>query len=435
MIPKYSQPIRQILQSALTFSGSRFVSIFARIIYIFAVARMLGDESYGQLVYAQSWYLVLFPFGMFGLAQWQLKSFGQSITEETRILNIAGKSILVTSISATILCLLIAFNTARESELFLPILFFSLALIGRALSVWGDGVFVAYQRAEFTLKITSVFRMIEPVFAVIILSNHGGLTELAALHMLGWLMQAIITYCKLNGQFDISGHKTSLIEIADTLKKSFPYMGYGLSTSFLYQIPLILFAQIHEGKIGHYALIMQFLVNFSTLSLSMGQALLPALSRAHVREDNRPIEYAKRLQWLLLAMGICGGGGLVYVSEPMVMFVLGDQFVNLAKWLPASFFVLMLNSIIILFHQVMISKNNLKFCIISRLFSLSIVSGSMIYFVPNYSEAGAILALLLGLFAESVLVSSRHNTCIGLGIMIIVAVFSLVLLMPSFLLW
>ena len=339
---KLTQGYKSILKNATFFYASLFLNQILRIIYIIFLARYLGPDLYGLWSYGQSWYLSFLPLIMFGLGPILVKSISQDHKSGTEIANLIFSIRLILIVLVSFICVLFGFFIADSSQVALLLIILSFALIGRAIGVWGDQMFQAYEVAKLSFSQEKLFRTSEIIFGIGIAYYTQDIILVALSHAIIWLAQGIravyLVQAKLQ-KIQLYWQWSKMLKI---LQQSFPI---GLAIFFHglnIQGAIILYKQsgVANEMIGNLAIVVQALMIIGSIFLSIEKAALPVLTRSIERNDAKDQYYLDVMLRIAFIFGtIVGLCGLTFGSDIIVLFV-GSKYQAAMEYLGLMLWVL-----------------------------------------------------------------------------------------------
>ncbi len=255
-----------------------------RFLYLVAIARFLDANDVGLFSYGMAFYLSLLGLGL----------FGQETLLATRVGRRRARFPVTAAHSLTILVAALAAVTAfglgflrltePDPAVGRVLAFFLLALIARGFAGWVRGCYVALERATWIPRYEFTFRGLEAVTGIAALALGGGLLAISFLHFSFWALEAAASFRLLVRQtgfrLRLGGHWRLLKAYA---LASLPVtLGLWLIGVFP-QAGIVGLRQIQPGaaEVAYFAIAMQFVTTLLVVPVSLAQAILPGLARAH----------------------------------------------------------------------------------------------------------------------------------------------------------
>ncbi|WP_192797359.1 oligosaccharide flippase family protein [Psychrobacillus glaciei] len=320
--------MNQIRIGAILSYFSIFLTFIVGLIYTPILIRWLGQSDYGlySLVLAFTSYLSLMDMGVGNAIVRYIarnRAIGDSKTESDLIGQFLrfflGISVL-TLIVGFIICIKVPdiFRNSlensdiRTAQIMIIILTISFAL-SFILNVY-SAVLQAYERFAF-LKLSSIIRIVlVPIITIIALATGGSLISMTVITTSVNIIILIIgyLYCK-----KIIGIKVTFSPIEQDLKKEiFIYAFLILLTSIAdkiyWQTDQVLLGILKNPEVvAVYAVAIQFVMIFMTLSVALSSLFLPKLSKIvteknHITKLNELFISISRFQFFVLALAFSG---------------------------------------------------------------------------------------------------------------------------------
>jgi hypothetical protein len=256
-----------------------------RVVYVILAAGMLQSEAYGLLAYSQTWYIAVLPLAQlavslqFGRAIGRDRLQGLAFASATRSLRAT-----VATAASILVCLVAALLEPVQQHL-PAIVIFSGALVFRVMAAGSQAVLTALERADQTCFNNLLWRSVELVGAILILSAGLGILALATLHSSTWLLQAAHGWLRerrlaciaLPRGEQVAQPDAWRVLVSDGLRLALAAFITGLLGSGM----LILF-RLLEGtgeEMGSLALLIQVVGIMLGLFGTLGNALLPFFAR------------------------------------------------------------------------------------------------------------------------------------------------------------
>ncbi|MCB2147283.1 MAG: oligosaccharide flippase family protein [Deltaproteobacteria bacterium] len=296
--------VRSILVNTLFLSGARFTTILARLIYAIVIAKLLGPELYGLFNYGLSWYLIFMPLSVIGTDFVLLRELGRYDNND-ELLNTSLALRGISCVMAACLCLGIGWTLESEDQMRSLLFVFSIALVGRGLSAWTNSVFKGYESSHYVLKQELLFRLLEVILGIVLLTSGYNLLALAMVHATSWLLQGIIGVAIIRKFLHPTIHPRWDVGIMiDLVKRGSPFLGAAFLLGWLLQGPLVLFRHLSKNDIalGQLALSLQVFVLIGSIVAELSTAALPVLSRSVKRQDGKTSQFVIAIfhgGWLL----------------------------------------------------------------------------------------------------------------------------------------
>jgi O-antigen/teichoic acid export membrane protein len=327
--------LKSIIRNASYLIGGQGINIIARAIYAIALSRYLGPELYGLFNYGLSWYLILLPATILGLDVLMSREIGKNHTKgiET-ISHVFSVRLIITTLISTLSILTVwLVETNIDVKVLITILTF--ALFGRSIYVWAKGTLTAIESTKHAFKLDAIIRPGEVLIGILILIAGGGVIELALAHTISWWIQGllslrIIRYLEPN--IKLKYNSKIIISI---LRQSIPLGIVSILIIWFVQGPIIMFRSI-EGftpELGQVTLIIQIFIMFSSIPNSIGNAAMPVLTRALIRQDGKAEIFIDGMMRISIVLGGFVSIFLISQGDQLVTLVFGEQYISAGQLL------------------------------------------------------------------------------------------------------
>lgn len=320
--------VTSIAMNAGYLLAGRWITIVVRFIYAVILTRFLGPELYGYLNYGISWYFAFFPVATLSLGIILAGEVGRNRDNSGTVVNQILTARLLSSSLAAILCGVIGFFFEGEPIVKTLLIIFSLALMGRSLWVCAQSVFTAFEATHYSLRQHALFRPLEVIFGLLVLTCGGGVIGVACIHGISWWLQAI------HGFFLIHRY-LSPIRLDWKWSAFFRFFGIGLPItlgnifhSWLANGPLVMFRYYGQtdSDLGQLALAMQVYVLLGNLMSLVFGASLPLISRSVSRKDGKDLYFADGMVRFGIILGALAGIAAMGAGEWLVKLFFGNKF-------------------------------------------------------------------------------------------------------------
>lgn len=286
--------VRSILRNGAYLLGAGWLATALRAIYVVVLARALGPEDYGLLSSAMALYLMFVVGGTAGIATYVSREVSAGRAERGDALWSAFmvEAAFLTAGALAFLILTVFLYTGGGVE---PIfILLALSLVFRGWAAWSLQAFIASEASHYQISLVSLFRTAEVLLAVAALAAGGGLVAVVVIHLASWALEAAF------GIWVVHVRLASWSTATVAWQRLLSY-GQGLATvsvavsasTWLRLAPLALYPYIvlNSGDTGQFALAWNAAMVIATAVLTVMNAAIPVLSRAHARADEKDMYY------------------------------------------------------------------------------------------------------------------------------------------------
>ena len=330
-MPIATSAMRKLAIDAAGLATSRVVQVGSRALYLVIAARMLGPVIYGQLNYAQSWYLMFLQFSMLGLQTIVARSVGKHGSKASETVGGATAAVLLASGILALVSGGIVAYLEPDPAIRIPTLIFSVAIFVRALAVWVEMLLVAYEHGRRVMHVTMLVRPLEPPLAFLLLYLGQGVAALATLHVVSWGVQLVIGYHFLSRHVDIPKPVWNLALLSRLALAGLPLMMAGGAVSFLQFGPVMMHRWLGGEGLGVLAILVQMISVLGVVPNSVMQTLLPALSRHTARDRANATRLPTLVAVLCLYGGAISAALTQFIAKPAVLILLGRNYLEAAS--------------------------------------------------------------------------------------------------------
>lgn len=398
-----SQGVKSVLKNSAYLSGATMISSIAKVMYAIALAKVLGPELYGMFNLGMSWYLLFLPISLLGLDSILIREVGRNKDNTSKLI---GHSLVIRSISSiciSTLCFLIGYFLETDSTAKSLLFVFSIALLGRGLSLWVNSLLKAFEASFYVFWQETGFRLLEVFLGLTILYLGGGVVEVASVHAFSWLMQGVIGFYLVRKNFVSLKPYWDITSIKILIMQGFPFVISAFLANWLFQGGVFVIRTFdgYNQDLGVYALALQVLLILGGILSGLGGAALPALSRSADRGDGKSAYFID----LVLRAGILIGGILTIsgltLGAKVVGWVFGPSYSPLVELLPWVLFFVSGYFLLRILNFVIVSFGDYnKIALVSIVGSI-VFTALVIPFYSYFGLLGITLATGVGLFSAN----------------------------------
>lgn len=297
--------IRSIARNAGQMISARIIGLILQSVYVVFLTTYLGPELFGLLSFGRSWYLALFPITFLGLGAILSREIGRDRSQATHIVAQAFTLRLLATLAAAVICASSGWILETDSVVRIMIGIYSAALAARALVMFADQVFVAFESSGYMLKQELIFRPLEVGLGSVVVVLGGGIVGVALVHTTTWVLQAVRGLYILRSHLVPVHLEWSWPPLARMLREGIPIGLASICSVWLMQGPLVLYRQVavSEAALGQMALAIQILGLVLLLPLSIAGVAMPVLSRAVARADRKELLFLDGMCRLAVVLG------------------------------------------------------------------------------------------------------------------------------------
>lgn len=272
---------RSIVRNAGFLLLAKIISRTLRVIYMVLLARHFGPELFGLFNYAQFWLLLFLPFALFGGGQVLVREIGVQRQQAEKVIGSSATLRSLTTFVSAMLLLILGFTLEQDIQTSWLLAVFAWALIFRSIAAWIQHVFIAFEATEYNLRQELVFRSLEVILGLGVLWLGGGLMQIALVHGLCWLLQALFGWRLINRHFVRIHLRWQRTELLALMHAGALVAVTAFAVTAMLQGALVLYRQLFFDPltVGQLAVLLQVLGILVMAPRALAAAALPILSR------------------------------------------------------------------------------------------------------------------------------------------------------------
>jgi len=215
-------------------------------------------------------------------------------------------------------------------------------MAGRSFALWSDSVFVAFERPGLAFRLDAIWRPLEVVTGIVLLSLGGGATAVLANHAVSWWLQAAHGLVLVRRRIHPARPRFGLREAGGIMREGLPALVVATALTWLTAGPLALVRHLADGMgtTGQFALDLQAMQVLAMAPIVLATSSLPALSRKAAVASSKNRRYLE----VLLAGAILGGAlaGLAgeILGPAVVTGIFGPEYGRAGEWLGRTLLLL-----------------------------------------------------------------------------------------------
>ncbi len=312
----HSRPTLFGLTLARNFGALSLSQVIARAIgflYMIALARFLGPDDVGIIVYGVALYIVLTSVAMFGQGVFLSTRLGRSRCNADTVVSHSLAVVLAVALLAMIAGAVFVRLSEPDPKAALAVGLFVATIGPRVVAGWVRHCSVALEQAAWIPKYELAFRVSEAVAGLSLLLLGGGLLAICAVHLAAWVLECCFAVRRLSRVEGLKLHFRLDRRFLKPLLRASLYFTLSLLLLNLHaQIGVLglRLLQPDSAVVGYFGIALQFITTVILLPLTLGQAALPALSRGYRRGGQGAAELV-----LVLKLALITGGFLAVLAH------------------------------------------------------------------------------------------------------------------------
>jgi O-antigen/teichoic acid export membrane protein len=399
---------KSALNSILTNSSSIFfaksLNLLLRIPYIFIIAKVLGPELYGLMVYGQSWYLALLPFSGLGLGSILAVNLSKRDDNAKDIASLVLSARILSVSLLFFISLFLALYLEADKMTMCLLVIFSFAILGKGATAWSVNMFNALEHSKFELRIESIFRPIELLVGICLVVWTQNILLVAFSHAFFMCLQGYLSFKVVQNKLMLVRPKWEWQKLKHLLMHSSPMAISAPVNQLFLQGPVLLLRKVDAplSMLGNFSLSMQAFMIIDSLFSSVGLSAMPVLSR--VEQGSGVLKFARLAIKLSVMLGFSFFLIGSVIIEPVVRWIFSTGYENTAIHTGVLLLALIPSTCKALLRSVLVSQRRLKTVMLIDVIGISLFALSFAYLFELFEFLGAIYALILG-YSISALIS------------------------------
>ncbi len=311
----FAQGLAQMIERATTM----FLGIF--------VARTLGARGLGVYSAAMVYYSLLFLAGEFGATIYLIREISKDRTQTSRyVVHLAMLSGVAAVSFATIARTVMPWlGYSQELQRCLYVIIW--AIIPAVWKAIQEGVFIAYQRAEF-LTYSAVIAAIVNITTTMLLLRQGfGVVSLVAAFVLVQFVVTTFYFVSINRRITRLRWEFSPAFLWKIVREMRTFTGSSLLQGFLSRPEIILLSLAkNDAQIGFYSAAVRLVDIWQLIPRVYMYNVYPVLSKYHHERDARAHSVRSKSIKYLLAWSLPVTVGMFVLARPLLQLLYGSGF-------------------------------------------------------------------------------------------------------------
>jgi O-antigen/teichoic acid export membrane protein len=391
--------VTSIAKNASYLVGTNLLNYAMRFLYVIALTYFLGPELYGLINYGISWYLAFLSFTGFGIAAILSREIGRDKSCGSWIASLTLTFRSVAVIIAALSCGTLGWLFENRIDVRILLVLFSIALVGRSLSIWTQNIFTAYEASQYTFRLQAIFRSFEVIVGIAVLIIGYGATGVVIVHLLSWWLQGLSGLILVWRRIVAIRFNFSWQGLKYVLYQGIPLGLMVVMENWLLHGPLVLFRHfgVSDSSLGQLALSMQAFTIICSVPMAAGAASLPVLSRSVTRQDGKEILFTETIIRASFIFGAFAGITGIGAGPWLVNLIFGIRYLEAGYLLGISMWLLIPFSCAITISRVYVVKGEFYLPMIFSGVGALIMTLIMPCLVAAWNASGALIATATGM--------------------------------------
>lgn len=381
----FAMGVAQVVEKAV----SVFLGIF--------VARKLGARGLGVYSASMVYYGLLFMAAEFGATMYLTREISKDRTQTSRyVVHLAVLSGALAITFATVARSIMPWlGYSRELQRCLYVIIW--AIIPAVLKAIQEGVFIAYQRAEF-LTYSSLIAATVNVGVTLYLLWHGfGVVSLLAAFVLVQFVVTTFYFLSINSEIVRLHWEFSFRFVWKLVREMKAFTGSSVVQGFLSRPEIILlsFAK-NDAQIGFYSAALRLLDVWQLIPRVYMTSVYPVLSKYHHTGDARAHRVRSKSIKYLLAWSFPVTVGMFILARPILQLLYGSGFAPSVPVLRVLVWTIPLSTLLTVVWRVLSARGDHGDVLSTQVISLLVRFGAGYLLIRWLASLGAAISSLAG---------------------------------------
>jgi len=385
-----------IAKNALFLSAGKGLGDLCTFIFLIYFARYFGTDFVGKYGFSMSvggFLTVLINLGLNALMVREVSK------DKAKNSTYAGNLLITQAVLAALIWLLIgliAFVLNMNENTKIILVFIGTYQVFYKLSVHFDAEFRAHEEMQYSAALETLHKMLililglgsihlweNPILALAVYPISG-----VARFILGWVL-SVSKYGWPDFEVDYPFIKGAVV-------KSMPFFFIALLGQFYDRLGIILLTLLQgESASGVYLAADRLLVSVGVGLSMLGASMFPTMSRLSHQSGREFYKLYERSIRLTVTLTLPAAALVFIVSEPIMVTLFGDGFVESVSVLTILTWGLVLAGVNTMMNSLIIVKNHEKVWVKMQLFVCLVYSAACLILIPFYSYTGLAYAKLI----------------------------------------
>jgi O-antigen/teichoic acid export membrane protein len=373
--------LAQVIDKAI----SVFLGIF--------VARKLGARGLGLYAAAMVYYGLLFMAAEFGATTYLTREISKDRTQTSRyVVHLAVmSSMLAVSFAVIARAIMPWLGYSEELQRCLYVIIW--AIIPAVLKAIQEGVFIAYQKAEF-LTYSSVIAAIVNAGATLYLLSHGfGVVSMVAAFVLVQLVVTAFYFLSINRRIVRLHWEFSFPFARKVVREMKAFTGSSLVQGFFSRPEIILLSFTkNDAQIGFYSAALRLLDIWQLIPRVYMTSVYPVLSKYHHTGDARAHRVRSKSIKYLLAWSLPVTVGMFILARPILQLLYGSGFGPSVPVLRIMVWIVPLSALLAIIWRVLSARGDQEDVFSMQIVSLVVRFGGGYLLIRWFASLGAAIS-------------------------------------------
>lgn len=383
-----------MFKNTLFMTISTFVRLLAGVVLFIFLARLLGPEGFGRLMYGFTVASIAVLVIEYGFSQQLLRDIGKTPEQVCMIMGrvFLAKILLALSVVGCVLVWFAIFPKTIEDQQIFGFLFLSCIL--ESFAIFLNVAFRGIGRFHVETKIATICSMFHFGLLMGLAFLGADLMTLAQGFVVSRMLNLALSwmaYRRIIGGFEFG--KPSLKTVIATLKSGFPYAADAGFTNFFSQVDILIVNHfLGAVGVGVYQAGMRFLQGANTFAPILGNVYLPAIAGC----SGKPGEIdrlSKKLNTQMLLVGTAGWAFFSFGGEWITRLIYREKYAGLTSLWPYIGLLLFLRYVTASQGVLLTANGSQSVRVWAQIVALVVLLSTAPWLIDQYELRGMLLSM------------------------------------------
>lgn len=390
------ETVKKIAKNTGVLISADVISKVLSLIFFVYLARSLGDTGLGKYSFIFAFVGVFTLFSDLGIVPLLIREVSRDKKKVHLYLYNTLTLRLIATFLTAFLAVFVLFTFESDSEILLGVFLASLAMLFYNFSEVCLALFQAEQRMEYPAFILILERLVTVSLGAYALYLGYGIIVIVSIYFFSYLIMFIATLIltlKIIGKIML---KFDYSVMQNLLKESIPFWLTTIFYTIYFKIDTVMLSFFKGyAPVGWYNASYAILETLIFVPFAVSRAIYPVMSRFYIENKDALKALLKKSFYYMVLLGIPMSIGITLLSERIIFFVYGDEFLNSVYALQILIWA------VLLIFMSMISGTFLNAINQQRVFSyitgISAIANVALNFIliPQFSYIGAAIATVI----------------------------------------
>jgi len=403
--------IRRIAKNTFALFAAQFVISILALVLSIAIARNLGDATFGKYSFALAFVAIFTVFSDLGYNTLLIREVARKKELASKYLNnvICLRAILSLFIFAMIFIAINLLNYPPDTK-FIIYLFGIYILLASLANVF-KVTFRSFEKMEYDAGINITTETFRVALGLLVIFLGYGLIALAIVFLISGIIDFLLSFIISEKKFVKSKTELDLGFLKSTIKIAIPLSLLSVFGLIYIRIDTVMLSILKgDAVVGWYNAAYNLILGFKAIPHLFMNALFPLMSYYSVSSKNSlKITFEKSFKYLFI-LGLPISLGITLLADKVIFLLYGQQYINsviilqILAWDVLLIFLCKCSS----FLWVTTDRQNQMAMLVGSVALVNVILN--LFLIPRYGYIGAAIATIAAesfLLAVYIIVSSR----------------------------